>query len=75
MRIKNDAFEQLETDALEQLEKVDELQEENDRLNSTLNKLKGKHGDKETSVEVSYIVLMLLDSLYLYLLCFLLGTA
>ena len=66
MRIKNDAFEQLETDALEQLEKVDELQEENDRLNSTLNKLKGKHGDKETSVEVSYIVLILSDSLYLY---------
>ena len=48
MRQKNDEVEE----ALEQLEKVDDLQEENDRLNSTLNKLKGKHGDKETSVEV-----------------------
>ena len=58
MRMKTEAFEQLESDALEQLEKVDELQEENDRLNSTLNKLKGKHGDKETSVEVSYFCLI-----------------
>ena len=48
MRQKNDEVDE----ALEQLEKFDDLQEENERLNSTLNKLKGKQGDRDASVEV-----------------------
>ena len=48
MRMKNDEVEE----ALEQLEKMEDIKEENDRLNSTLNKLKGKQGEKEANIEV-----------------------
>ena len=47
MRLKNDEVEE----ALDQLEQVDDLQEENQRLNNTLKKLKGKQGEKETNIE------------------------
>ena len=48
MRMKNDEVEE----ALEQLEKMEDIKEENDRLNSTLNKFKGKQGEKEANIEV-----------------------
>ena len=49
MNWRNDEVEE----ALEQLEEVEELKEENQRLNSTIKKLKGKQGEKETNIEVS----------------------
>ena len=47
MKLKNDEVEE----ALDQLEQVDDLREENERLSSTLRKLKGKQGEKETNIE------------------------
>lgn len=47
MRLKNDEAEE----ALEQFEKIEDMREENDRLNTALNKLKGKHGDQEANIE------------------------
>ena len=41
MKQKNDEVDE----ALEELGKFDEIQEENDRLNASLNKIKGKHGE------------------------------
>merc|ERR1712083_745694 len=47
MKLKNDEVEE----ALQQLEEVDELKEENQRLNNTIKKLKNKQGDKESNIE------------------------
>ena len=55
MKWRNDEVEE----ALQQLEEVDELREENQRLNNTIKKLKNKQGDKDSNIEVSiknYIV-------------------
>ena len=48
MKWRNDEVEE----ALQQLEEVDELKEENQRLNNTIKKLKTKQGDKESNIEV-----------------------
>ena len=48
MKWRNDEVEE----ALQQLEEVDELREENQRLNNTIKKLKNKHGDKDSNIEV-----------------------
>ena len=49
MNLKNDEVDE----ALIQLENIDEVKEENERLNATLNKLKGNYGEKETDIQVS----------------------
>lgn len=48
MNLKNDEVDE----ALIQLENIDEVKEENERLNATLNKLKGNYGEKETDIQV-----------------------
>ena len=48
MNLKNDEVDE----ALIQLENIDEVKEENERLNTTLNKLKGNYGEKETDIQV-----------------------
>ena len=55
MKWRNDEVEE----ALQQLEEVDELKEENKRLNTTIKKLKTKQGDKESNIEVKYTLIIL----------------
>ena len=51
MKWRNDEVEE----ALQQLEEVQEIKEENKRLNNTIQKLKTKQGDKESNIEVDLV--------------------
>ena len=48
MKLRDEELEE----ALQQLDEVEDMKEENKRMNTTIKKMKDKHGDKDSSVEV-----------------------